>query len=81
MARVTAIAGDTMHLKSTYGTRQWSLGPFDTVVLATGSLPNDSLYRELKGRHVNVHILGDAFAPRRMVFATRQAFELARTLL
>jgi hypothetical protein len=39
------------------------------------------LYRELKGRHVGVHILGDAFAPRRMVFATRQAFELARTLL
>jgi 2,4-dienoyl-CoA reductase-like NADH-dependent reductase (Old Yellow Enzyme family)/NADPH-dependent 2,4-dienoyl-CoA reductase/sulfur reductase-like enzyme len=81
MARVTAIDSETLHLRSTYGTRQWSIGPFDTVVLATGSLPNDSLYRELKGRHPGVHILGDAFAPRRMVFATRQAFELARTLL
>ena len=28
-----------------------------------------------------VHLLGDAFAPRRVVFATRQAFELSRTLL
>jgi 2,4-dienoyl-CoA reductase-like NADH-dependent reductase (Old Yellow Enzyme family)/thioredoxin reductase len=81
MARVTAIEGDMVHLASTYGTRHWSIGPFDTVVLATGSLPNDSLYRELKGLHANVHILGDAFAPRRMVFATRQAFELSRTLL
>ena len=51
------------------------------LCLATGLIPNDSLYRELKGRHANVHILGDAFAPRRMVFATRQAFDLAQTLL
>ena len=43
--------------------------------------PNDRLYRELKRRHPAVHLLGDAFAPRRMVFATRQAFELAQTLL
>lgn len=26
-------------------------------------------------------LLGDAFAPRRMVLATRQAFDLARTFL
>jgi dimethylglycine catabolism A len=81
MARLTAIDGDTLHLASTYGTRHWDIGPFDSVVLATGALPNDWLYRELKGRHANVHILGDAFAPRRMVFATRQAFELSQTLL
>jgi 2,4-dienoyl-CoA reductase-like NADH-dependent reductase (Old Yellow Enzyme family)/thioredoxin reductase len=80
MARLTAVDGHRLSLSSTYGTRRWTIGPFDNVVLATGSLPNDSLYRELKGRHPNVHILGDAFAPRRMVFATRQAFELSRTL-
>jgi hypothetical protein len=50
-------------------------------VLATGAIPDDALYRELRGRHDAVHLLGDAFAPRRMVFATRQAFDLARTLL
>jgi 2,4-dienoyl-CoA reductase-like NADH-dependent reductase (Old Yellow Enzyme family)/NADPH-dependent 2,4-dienoyl-CoA reductase/sulfur reductase-like enzyme len=81
MARATEISGQTVHLASTYGTRRWTIGPFDSVILATGSIPNDSLYRELKALRPNVHILGDAFAPRRMVFATRQAFDLAQTLL
>jgi hypothetical protein len=36
---------------------------------------------ELEGRHPSLHLLGDAYASRRMVFATRQAFELAQTLL
>jgi NADPH-dependent 2,4-dienoyl-CoA reductase/sulfur reductase-like enzyme len=81
MARVDRIEGDTLHLASTYGTRRWTEGPFDSVVVAAGSQGNDSLFRELKGRHPAVHILGDAFAPRRVVFATRQAFELSRTLL
>jgi hypothetical protein len=27
-----------------------------------------------------LHILGDAYAPRRTVFATRQAYQLARVL-
>ncbi len=81
MSRVVAIEGGGLTLRSTYGTRQSVLDGFDSVVLATGGLPNDSLWRETKLRHPSVHLLGDAFAPRRMVFATRQAFELARTWL
>ncbi len=81
MARVTQIEGGTLHLASTYGTRTWTLEGFDSVVLVTGVIPDDALFRELKHRHPAVHLLGDAFAPRRMVFATRQAFELAQTLL
>jgi 2,4-dienoyl-CoA reductase-like NADH-dependent reductase (Old Yellow Enzyme family)/thioredoxin reductase len=81
MARATEITADSVHVASTYGTRRWTIGPTDSVVLATGSIPNDALYRELKAMRSNVHILGDAFAPRRMVFATRQAFDLAQTLL
>lgn len=81
MARAVAITGTHVQLASTYGRRNWSVGPIDSVVLVAGSIPNDALYRQLKGRHQRVHILGDAFAPRRMVFATRQAFELASTLL
>ncbi len=49
-------------------------------MLVAGSVPNDALFRSLSGAHPDVHLLGDAYAPRRMVFATRQAFELARTL-
>jgi pyruvate/2-oxoglutarate dehydrogenase complex dihydrolipoamide dehydrogenase (E3) component len=81
MARATEIGISEVHLASTYGTRRWAIGDVDSVVLATGSIPNDALFRELKHAHPSVHLLGDAFAPRRMVFATRQAFDLAQTLL
>lgn len=81
LARLTSIDGGTLSLASTFGTRTWTAAGFDNVVLATGGLPNSTLYQELRGRHPSVHLLGDAFAPRRMVFATRQAFALARTWL
>lgn len=81
MARAVAIDGATVHLASAYGSRRWSLEGADAVVLATGSVPDDSLYRRLSARRDGVHLLGDAFAPRRMVFATRQAFALAQSLL
>lgn len=81
MARATSIDGDTIHLSSTYGTRHWTEGPFDSVVVVAGGIPNDSLWKQVKAQHPSVHLLGDAFAPRRVVWATRQAYELARTLL
>jgi hypothetical protein len=49
--------------------------------LACGSVSNDSLYHELRHRHPAVHALGDAYAPRRLSFATRQARELVRAVL
>lgn len=52
---------------------------FDTVVLACGGVPENELHEQLRGR-VEVHVLGDAYAPRRMSFATRQAYELAARL-
>ena len=81
MARVVGIQGEELRLASSYGERRWSLGGVDSVVLVTGAIPDDRLYRALKADHPAVHVLGDAFAPRRMVFATRQAFALAQTLL
>jgi pyruvate/2-oxoglutarate dehydrogenase complex dihydrolipoamide dehydrogenase (E3) component len=81
MTRVTAIDGPMLHVASTYGSRASTLGPFDSVVLVAGSIPNNGLFRELKSVHPATHILGDALAPRRMVFATRQAFDLSQTFL
>jgi 2,4-dienoyl-CoA reductase-like NADH-dependent reductase (Old Yellow Enzyme family)/thioredoxin reductase len=49
----------------------------DTVVLACGSTPVTNLYDECAGLAGEVHLLGDAYAPRRISFATRQAYELA----
>lgn len=80
LARVVAIDGGTLTLAHSYSMRRWTMDGFDSVVLACGSTGDDRLYRELKHRHSDVRILGDAFAPRRMVFATRQAWELALAL-
>lgn len=41
-----------------------------TVVLACGMAPNDTLARQLEGRVPDVHLLGDALAPRRIMHAT-----------
>jgi hypothetical protein len=35
----------------------------------------------LKDEVLDIHILGDAYAPRHLVFATRQAYALAETMV
>ena len=69
-----------MQLASTYGQRRWSLEGVDHVVLACGAVPADGLFLALKPYHPDVHLLGDAYAPRRVVFATRQAWALAAVI-
>jgi len=53
---------------------------FDSVVLACGGESNTGLYTSLTGKVGSLHLLGDAFAPRRIWFATRQAYELAQQI-
>jgi 2,4-dienoyl-CoA reductase-like NADH-dependent reductase (Old Yellow Enzyme family) len=81
MARAVAFAPGVVELAHSYSGRRWQLAGVDTVVLACGSVSDDSLYRELRPHHRAVHLLGDAYAPRRLSFATRQARELVRTAL
>jgi hypothetical protein len=50
------------------------------VVLACGGTAESALYTALRTTMDDVHILGDAYAPRRISFATRQAYELARRI-
>jgi 2,4-dienoyl-CoA reductase-like NADH-dependent reductase (Old Yellow Enzyme family)/thioredoxin reductase len=79
MARLVSISPDAVVLANVYSGRRWRVADVDSVVLACGSVPETDLFAALKHRHPAVHILGDAFAPRRVVFATRQAYELARS--
>jgi hypothetical protein len=48
----------------------------DAVVVGH-NVGRDDLFHELKAVGASVYLLGDAFAPRRLVFATRQACALA----
>jgi 2,4-dienoyl-CoA reductase-like NADH-dependent reductase (Old Yellow Enzyme family)/thioredoxin reductase len=79
-ARVVEIREDGLTLENTYSGRRFERSDVDSVVLACGGTPVDGLYVELLGKHPRLHVLGDAFAPRRITFATRQAFELASLL-
>ncbi|MEV0567419.1 FAD-dependent oxidoreductase [Dactylosporangium sp. NPDC050588] len=81
MEEVVAIGDGVVHVRHTYSGRAHELTGFDTVVLACGGTSEAGLYalaRE-QGR-ADVHVLGDAYAPRRLVFATRQALVVARLL-
>ena len=78
MTRLVSVRSAGVTLANVYSGRRFELDEFDSVVLACGAVPVDDLFHALRPRHERVHLLGDAFAPRRMVFATRQAYELAR---
>ncbi|MET7392878.1 FAD-dependent oxidoreductase [Dactylosporangium sp. NPDC005572] len=81
MEEVVGIGADTVQTRNVYSMRTRTLGTFDSVVLACGSVSDSALFAGLKHRRSEVHILGDAYAPRRLVFATRQAYALARLLV
>jgi hypothetical protein len=78
--RVVAVDAGRVTTRSTYSGAERLREGFDTVVLACGGEAETALYDEVRGALPEVHVLGDAYAPRRMSFATRQAYELARTL-
>jgi 2,4-dienoyl-CoA reductase-like NADH-dependent reductase (Old Yellow Enzyme family)/thioredoxin reductase len=77
---VTAIDLPRLRTRHVYSQRESVHGGFDSVVLACGALPEASLYTQLEAERPNVHVLGDAYAPRRIVFATQQGYQLAKQL-
>ncbi|MRX48911.1 NAD(P)-binding protein [Paracoccus sp. S-4012] len=80
MEKVTTIGPDWVETMQIYSKRRTRLDGFDSIALACGGRSDSALYDALSERRGDVHLLGDAFAPRRMVFATRQAYALARIL-
>jgi 2,4-dienoyl-CoA reductase-like NADH-dependent reductase (Old Yellow Enzyme family) len=80
MSRLVGVEPGRVTLAHSYSNRRWSIDGVDSVVLACGAVANSDLYRAVKPTRPHVHLLGDAYAPRRMVFATRQAWHLASAL-
>ena len=81
MEEVVAIGDSSVVVRNVYSLREESVDGFESVVLACGSVSDSGLYDELKPRLGSVHVLGDAYAPRRLVFATKQAYALAELLV
>ncbi|MBE1536979.1 oxidoreductase [Actinomadura algeriensis] len=80
LEEVVAIHPDGVRVRNVYSGATEDLHGFDTIVLACGGDSDASLYGELRERLPEVHLLGDAYAPRRLVAATRQAYALAGLL-
>jgi len=78
--KLVAIHETSLEFRHSFSGRLEYREGFDSVVLATGSVSVAQLLEPLKGAGFETHILGDAYAPRRWTFATRQAFELAQIL-
>jgi 2,4-dienoyl-CoA reductase-like NADH-dependent reductase (Old Yellow Enzyme family)/thioredoxin reductase len=80
MERVTTIEQGRISTRNVYSGVAGEVTDFDSVVLACGGSANNELHGQLTDKIEQLHLLGDAFAPRRIWFATRQAYELAQTI-
>ncbi len=70
---LTAVQADGFDLVSALGTRSYRRQGFDSVVLVCGSVPDNSLYVQLKAEAsiAQLYIAGSAWIPRHMAEATR----------
>ena len=48
----------------------------DTIVLAAGSIPDQKLYQDIKGRVAEVHCVGDCVAPRKIRDAIAEGYRI-----
>jgi hypothetical protein len=81
LEEVIEIAPRQVSVANVYSRTVEQLNDVDSVVLACGGNADSRLYQDLLGQVPELHLLGDAFAPRRLVFATRQAYALAKLLV
>lgn len=77
---VSAIDDDTVTLTDVHTGEVSALPDIDGVVLILGNAANDGLARELQGTDLDVHLVGDAHAPRRLFNAIWDAEAAARKI-
>lgn len=49
---------------------------FDTIILASGSIPNDAVVKSLKGKVSELYVIGDALQPREVLEAISEGQEI-----
>ena len=53
------------------------IGGFNAIVLAVGSIPNDSIVKSLQGKVAELYVIGDASQPRETMEAVYEGEEVA----
>jgi len=72
--KIKKISGRQVTLVDVWSGEESALDNVDTVVMATGYLPNNSLYKELNGRIKELYAVGDCTIPRRVPEAIHTAY-------
>ncbi len=74
-----SVNGRTVTLYNLYTDEEWTVEA-DAIVVALGGKANDTLVSALEGQVKELHTVGDALAPRRIMYATRDGNRVGRTL-
>ena len=77
---VSEITRDSVSMYDLYSGHVAVMEDIDTVVLVTGRIADDSLYKELKGRIARLYRIGDCVAPRSLDHAIYEGFVAGREL-
>ena len=77
---VSEITPDAVIAHNLYSGQVQVMEDVETVVLITGRVANDGLYRELKGRVARLRRIGDSVAPRSLDHAIYEGFVAGREL-
>lgn len=76
---VREVNGRTVRLYNLYGGEERTVEA-DDIVVALGGASDRTIYDELAGRVPELHVVGDAVAPRRVLYATRDGNRVGREL-
>jgi 2,4-dienoyl-CoA reductase-like NADH-dependent reductase (Old Yellow Enzyme family)/thioredoxin reductase len=77
---VRAVRGTSLDLVDTMLGRTSTLEGIEAIVMSVGADVDDSLYQALKGRVDDLHVIGDAWAPRRIEQAIHEGHKLGREI-
>ena len=77
---LTGISGSTLTCQDIYANQEKLIEGVDTVVYVARSKAYNPLYYTLKGKVKELHMVGDALAPRKAMDAIHDGYKLGRTL-
>lgn len=75
---VRAVEGDAVLVFDAASGRERRITGVNTIVLAIGSVPNDALAKGLQGRGLEVHTIGQARGPGRMLESALDGLQVGR---
>lgn len=74
------VRGRTVIVADVWTKEERAIEDVDSIVLAHHHVANNALYLSLRGKVPELHLVGDAMAPRKSIDAIREGFTVGRQL-